>query len=170
MVSSQSPASMRSLSGPAQAAGLRPTRSDGRGGSGAAPPNRRPSKSVIGLPSTSVPPLIISASSFQVIDGQGRKRATFGLTDKDQPFLNLEASDNSSHVLISTRPEGPPFIILNNVKTFGGLSLYGPGGDWAAGIHLTSDTKHLGELFVSKDGIPSLILRDKEGKTLWKAP
>ena len=113
---------------------------------------------------------VISARGFEVVDGQGRKRATFGLTEKDEPMLALNSSDNDKTALISIRPEGPPFIVLTDVKTYGSLSLYGPGGDWSAGIHLTSDAKQLGEMFVSKDGVPSLTLRDKEGKTLWKAP
>lgn len=112
----------------------------------------------------------IQASSFEVVDGKGRTRATLGLTDKDEPFLSLTGSDNSKHVLISIRPEGSPFMVMGDVNAPQHLSLYGPTPQHEGGIDLTRDGKHIAELRVSQDGIPSFILRDKEEKVLWKAP
>jgi hypothetical protein len=126
-------------------------------------------------------PKVVRAQKFEVVDAQGRVRATLGLLPDGSPSLELTDEQGKTRAQLSLYSDGSPYLGLQDakLKTRAELSLDSGGrpslalsdeqGKTRATMGTTSpETTHTGA--TEQNAEFSLVLFDKQGKVLWQAP
>jgi len=90
---------------------------------------------------------VVEAERFVVRDRGGRSRAVLGVVAGDVPFLRLYDQNGTDRAALTTAADGAPVLSLGY-----------------------RDATARATLAVLADGTSALILYDKDGKPIWRAP
>ena len=124
---------------------------------------------------------LVEAERFLVRDTAGKPRATLGLLPDGSPSLNLIDEDGNIRMAVGMKPEGSPSLNLyDKTQTNRAVLATLPDGSPALVLfNKAGETQALlGSNFpmrihpedITTRPASSLVLFDKEGKVIWKAP
>lgn len=124
---------------------------------------------------------MVEAERFLVRDATGKPRATLGLLPDGSPSLNLIDKDGNIRMAVGMKPEGSPSINLyDKTQTNRAVLATLPDGSPALVLfNKAGETQALlGSSFpmrihpedIETRPASSLVLFDKDGKVIWKAP
>jgi hypothetical protein len=110
-------------------------------------------------------PKVVRAQKFEVVDAQGRVRATLGLLPDGSPSLELTDEQGKTRAQLSLYSDGSPYLGLQDAKLMPHAML-GVRSDGSPYLGLQdAKLKTRAELSLDSGGRPSLALSDEQGKT-----
>lgn len=124
---------------------------------------------------------LVEAERFLVRDTAGNPRATLGLLPDGSPSLNLIDKDGNIRMAVGMKPEGSPSLNLYDKTQTNravlatlpdgspALVLFNKAGETQALLGSNFPMKMHTEDIMTRPA-SSLVLFDKDGKVVWKAP
>ena len=117
-----------------------------------------------------VPPKVVTAQEFRLVDKTGAMRASFQTRDDGSPGLALYDKGGKLRVTLQVQADGGSRLAFHDTQNKPRLELE-QAADGTGGLILTNSKGSGGAvLLIAPDGGPVAIFKDKDGKVLWSAP
>jgi hypothetical protein len=113
----------------------------------------------------------VDATGLVVVDEQARTRAAVRVPpDGGPPHVGLAAPGGSTVLAAGAGPQAPAGLRLTGADPTGGAVVALP-GNGQPGLELTDSQTHCRTLFtLTPDGLPRLVLHDRDGREVFAAP
>jgi hypothetical protein len=117
-----------------------------------------------------VPPKLITAQEFRLVDKDGATRASIALQPDGSPYIALTDKANNRRISMRVRPDGGSTFAMNDADGKNRIAL-DTQADGSASVSVTNRQGKGGAgLLVSTDGSPIVVVRDKDGSVAFAEP
>ena len=117
-----------------------------------------------------VPPKVVTAQEFRLVDKTGAMRASFQTRDDGSPGLALYDKSGKVRITLHVQADGTSLMAFRDGQGKSRVELE-QDTDGIGGLTLTNGKGTGGAaLVIAPDGNPVALFKDKNGKVTWSAP